>query len=218
MNVARDGANSLLEGLRGFVAGRGANIEKSLAGVQIKQWNNGLGADILNAARARDVSLGRLEERGRDLIRGFAAELAIPFLEQPARRRQGSFSIGPRHGLTIRFPQNGVDQCRGGRFVRALHQLDAFADGGMRRDAIEIAQLIDAHAESDADLGLGRAGNTASDQIIELRLVAEASENDFRGEAGVARVELHRALQKKVGSIATLVDFAEDIEGDLARW
>ena len=88
----------------------------------------------------------------------------------------------------------------------------------MRRDAIEIAQLINAHAQSDADFGLGRAGNAASDQIIELGLIAEASENDFRSEAGVARVEMCRTLQKKVGSIATLVDFAEDVEGNLARW
>ena len=105
-----------------------------------------------------------------------------------------------------------------GRFVRALHQFDAFADGGMRRDAIEITQLIDAHAESDADFGLGRARNAASDQIIELRLIAEASEDDFGGEAGIARFELRRALQKKVGCIAALLDFAENIEGDLARW
>ena len=88
----------------------------------------------------------------------------------------------------------------------------------MRRDAIEIAQLVNAHPESDADFGLGRAGNAASDQIIELGLIAEASENDFRSEAGVARVEMCRTLQKKVGSIATLVDFAEDVEGNLARW
>ena len=102
--------------------------------------------------------------------------------------------------------------------MRALHQFNAFAHGSVRRDAIEIAQLVNAHAESDADFGLGRTRNAAGDQIIELRLEAEASENDFRGEAGVARVELRRTLQKKIGSIATLVDFAENIEGYLARW
>ena len=218
VDVARDGTHSLLNGLRGFVAGRGADIEKSLAGMQIKQWNDGLSADILDAPRARDVGLGRLEERGSDLIRGFAAELAIPFFEQPARCGQGSFPIGPRHGLAIGFAQNRVHQSGGGRFVRALHQFDAFADGGMRRDAIEIAQLVDAHAQSDADFGLRRARDTASDQIVELGLVAEASEDDFRGEAGVARIELRRALQKKIGSIAPLLDFAEDVESDLARW
>ena len=60
----------------------------------------------------------------------------------------------------------------------------------MRRDAIQIAKLINAHAQRDADFGIGRARNAARDQIIELGLIAQASEDDFGGEAGIARVEL----------------------------
>ncbi len=87
----------------------------------------------------------------------------------------------------------------------------------MRRDAIQIAELINAHAKSDANFRIGRARNAASDQIIELGLIAEASEDDLGSEAGIARVELGGTLEQEVGSIAALVDFAENIEGDLAR-
>lgn len=101
--------------------------------------------------------------------------------------------------------------------MRALHQLHALAHRGMRRNTIQIAKLINAHAQSDLNFGLGRARDAASDQIIELRLVAEASEDDLRSEAGIARIELGGALEQQVGSIAAEVNFAEHIEGGLAR-
>ena len=87
----------------------------------------------------------------------------------------------------------------------------------MRRNAIQIAELINAHAESDAHFRFGRTRNAPGNQIIELGLIAEASEDDLGGEPGVARVELDGTLQQEVGSIAALLDFAENIEGDLAR-
>ena len=64
---------------------------------------------------------------------------------------------------------------------------------------------------------IGRTRNAASDQIIELGLIAEASKDDLGGKAGIARVELGGTLEQKVGSVAALVDFAENVEGDLAR-
>ena len=217
VDVAGDGAGSQLDGLRGFVAGRGAKIEERVAGVRIEQRHDGLRADILDAAGARDVALGWLEERGGDSIGCVAAELAIPFVDQPSRHGQFGGAIGPGYGLAIRFSQNRVDQAGRRCFVRALHQLNAFADGGVRRDAIEIAQLVDAHAESDADLVVKRARCAQGDQIIELGLVAEASEDNFGGERGVARVEMRAALQQKVRSVTAVVDFLENIESDLAR-
>ena len=87
----------------------------------------------------------------------------------------------------------------------------------MRRNAIQIAQLINAHAQSDLNFGLGRTRNAASDQIIELGLIAKTSEDDLRSEAGIARIELGGALEQQVGSIAAEVNFAENIEGGLAR-
>ena len=91
----------------------------------------------------------------------------------------------------------------------------------MRGNPFQVTELVNPHPQSDAhffvELGL-RTPGMVTNQEIELSLIAEASENDFRSEAGVARVEMCRTLQKKVGSIATLVDFAEDVEGNLARW
>jgi hypothetical protein len=52
--------------------------------------------------------------------------------------------------------------------------------------------------------------------VIELGLIAKASENDFRGEAGIAGIQLVRAFQQEVGCVAAGIDLAEDIEGDLA--
>ncbi len=216
MDIARNGPDAALDGLRGLVARRGAQIEKSLAGLQIEEWHNGLRSDVLDAAGARDVSLGRLKKRGCDLGRCCAAEFAIPAFEEPGGHGEIGGAVGPRHNRTVGFSQDGVDQS-GSRFVSTLYQLDAFTDGGMRRDAIEITELINSHAQSDLDFRIGRTGDAASDQIIELGLIAEASEDDLGCETGIARVELGGPLQQEVGSIATLVDLAENIEGDLAR-
>ena len=65
----------------------------------------------------------------------------------------------------------------------------------MRGDAIEIAELINAHPKSDADFRIGRTGDAAGDQIIELGLIAEASEDDFGSQAGVAGIELGGTLE-----------------------
>ena len=100
--------------------------------------------------------------------------------------------------------------------MSALHQLHAFTDGGMRRNAIEITELINAHAQSDLNFRIGWTRNAASDQIVELGLIAEASKDDLGGEAGIARVEWGGTLEQEVGSIAALLDFAENIEGDLS--
>ena len=52
--------------------------------------------------------------------------------------------------------------------------------------------------------------------MIKLGLITKASEDDFRREAGIAGIELVRVFHQEVGCIAAGMDFAEDIEGDLA--
>ena len=101
--------------------------------------------------------------------------------------------------------------------MRALHQLHAFSNSGVGRDAIEIAKLIDAHAESDADFRVGWARDTARDQVIELGLIAEATQHDLVRKTGIARVELRGPRKKQVGSIAALMDLAKNVKGGLAR-
>ena len=67
------------------------------------------------------------------------------------------------------------------------------------------------------DLGIGRARDKAADQMVELRLIAQASENDFGSEPGIAGIERSRVLEQQVGCIAALGNFLEYVEGDLAR-
>jgi len=217
VNVARDSSGSLLDGLRGLVAGRGTQIEERLAGMQIEQRHDGLRANVLDAASARDVVLRRAEKRGSDLIGCRAAELAIPSFQQPGGHGKFGGAIGPRDRRAIRLSQNRVHQACCRRSAKTLHQLDAFADRGVRGDPIEIAQLVNAHAERDADFEFRLTWDAAGDEVIELGLVAEASVDNFRSQARVAGVELRGALEQKVGGITALVHFSEDVEGNLAR-
>ena len=99
----------------------------------------------------------------------------------------------------------------------ALDQLDAFGHRGVRRDAIEIAQLKDAHAERDAhfvvELGLLAAGEDV-DQVIQLRLISQAAKYDAFGQCEIARVA--RFAAEQVGGISAAVDALEYSEGYFA--
>ena len=89
-------------------------------------------------------------------------------------------------------------------------------DGGVRGNAFQIAQLIDAHAQRDADFGIADNGQQP-DQVIELRLIAQASEDDFRSQGRVARLEPDGSFEQEVGCEAAFVNFAKNVERDLAR-
>jgi hypothetical protein len=43
--------------------------------------------------------------------------------------------------------QHGVHEWGGGTLARALHQFDALVDGGARRDAVEVAELVESETE-----------------------------------------------------------------------
>ena len=98
-----------------------------------------------------------------------------------------------------------------------LHQFDTFGDGSVRRDAVQIAQLKDAHAERDPDffveLGLLTAGEDV-DQVIQLRLISQAAEDDAFCQGEIALVAGLAA--KQVGGISALMHALEHTEGDIA--
>ena len=50
-----------------------------------------------------------------------------------------------------------------------------------------------------------------------MGLIAEAAENDFRCESGIAGIERLGVLEQKIGGVIAFVDLAEDLEGDLTR-
>ncbi len=54
------------------------------------------------------VSAG-CEERGCDLVRRFAAELAIPSFQQPGGHGEIGSAIRPGHRLAIGFSQDRID-------------------------------------------------------------------------------------------------------------
>ena len=79
-----------------------------------------------------------------------------------------------------------------------LDQLDTFGDGGVWRNAVEITQLEDAHAEGNSDgvveLGLFAAGEMLY-EVIELGLISQAAEDDAFGQGKIARVGRFAAKQ-----------------------
>ena len=91
----------------------------------------------------------------------------------------------------------------------SLDQFHAFLDRRVRRDSIQIADLVDAHAQGDADfriqLALGASG-IMSDQEVELRLIAEAAEYDRLGERGVSGGERDGRAAQSVGRVGTAVN------------
>jgi hypothetical protein len=217
VDVAGGGVDAGFERLGGLVAGRGAEIEEALAGFEAEERDDGLGADVLNAADV-DVLLRRLESGFRDRGGGVGAVSLLPSGEEPLGAGELDFARGPGDGIAIRLAEDGVDEAGCGGLAGALDELDAFLDGGMRRDALEVAELVDGDAERGADFGIELAGaaGVVGDQVIELGAIPEDAEDDFTGETGVAGIERGGAGEEEVGGIAAGFDELEDIEGGAA--
>ena len=221
MEIAGDGADARFQRLRGLVAGRGAEIEKPLAGGEAEQRDDGLGADVLDAAAAH--VLFRLLKRGAgDTGGGLGAVVAFPASQQPLRAGEFHLAAGPRDGRAIHLPQHGIDEARGGALARALDEFHAGGHGGVRRDALQVAKLVDAHAQRDAHFGveLLPAAGVMPDEPVELRAISQHAEDDGGGEPGVAGIESGGAGEQQIGGIAAGFHLAEDVEGGDAggRW
>src|ERR1035437_2694461 len=214
MEIAGHGMDARFERLRGLVAGRGAEIEEPLAGGEAEQRDDGLRADVLDAAAAH--VLFRLLERGAgDGGGGLGAVVASPSSQQPLGAGEFHVAAGPFDGGAIHLPQHGIDEARGGALARALDQFHAAGHGGVRRDALQIPTLIDAHAQRDAHFGveLPRAAGVMPNQPVELRAVSQHPEDDGGGEAGVPGIEGGGVGEKQIGGVAAGFHLAEDVEG-----
>ena len=105
---------------------------------------------------------------------------------------QLDFAAGPSDWLAVDLAQDRVGETGRRTLSRALDQLYAFMNRGMRGDTLQIAQLVDAHAQRNADFQIearGAAARIVLDQEIELRPKAQYAESDLRGEAGIAGIE-----------------------------
>ena len=216
VKVAGDGIDAGLEGLCGLVARGGAEVEKGLAGGELEEGDDGLGADVLNAGtrrrrsagdapcsgesgglevgrglRVADVHFGFNERVARDGGGCFGAVVASPLAEEPGGAREFDGQGRPGDGVAGDLAEDGVDEAGGEAFAAALGEFDAFVDGGVAGYAVEVAKLKDAHPEgcADAGLGFGGAAGVVVDQEVELGLVAEAAKDDVGGESGVTGVE-----------------------------
>jgi hypothetical protein len=87
----------------------------------------------------------------------------------------------------------------------------------VRGDAREVKELIETDAEGDADFGVEAGfGSAVGDEVVELGLVAEGSEDDFGGETGIAGVEGGGGGAEKVRGPGSGFDAEEDIKGNAA--
>jgi len=98
-----------------------------------------------------------------------------------------------------------------------LHQFDAVGHGCMRRDAVEIAQLKDAHLQRDAyfvvEFGLLAAGEVF-DEVTQLCLISQAAKYDTFGEGEIPRIA--RFAAEQVGGISAAMDPLKYSKGDFA--
>src|ERR1035441_9080559 len=215
VEIASRDADAGFEGLGSLVAGGGAEIEKGLTGGELEQGDDGLRTDVLGAAGA-GVFFGLLERGAGDQGGGFEAEVALPAGQQPFGTGELDLAGAPRDGAAIHGAEDGVDEAGGGALAGALDEIDGIGDSGVGRDALQVAELVDRHAEGDADFGIEllAAGGIMLDQVIELGAEAENAEDDFSGQGGIARVERRGVSEQKVGGPGTGFHAAEDVEGE----
>jgi hypothetical protein len=197
MQVARDRSHSRFERLSGLITGRGAKIQKPLTILQIQKRYDRLRPYILYSragrriARAQAVTSRQLrglqvrrrfrsayprfwtvQSRPCNRLGGVLAELDPPTIQQPSRARQCDGSIRPSDGHSADFPQHRVREPHGGSLVGALHELNAFADGRMLRNPVQMADLVNSHAECNSNIRLQiqRPSSEVIDEEIELSL------------------------------------------------
>lgn len=164
-----------------------------------------------------EVSIGWGEGGGSDDFRLFLAILCLPAGVEPGGDGETGGLIGPLDGGGKRLAEDGVDQAGGGTLAGTFDEFDTFDNGGVRGDAGKVEELVEADAEGDADFGVKAGfGSAEVDEVVELGLVAEGSEDDLGGETGVAGVEGCGGGAEEVGGPGAGVDAKEDIEGGAA--
>jgi len=110
--------------------------------------------------------------------------------------------------------ENGIDEWACRCFAGLLDQLHALGDGGVRRDAVEILQLIAADAQRGAHLGIESfhlAPRAGGDRGVERALPAQTTQNDLRGEPVVAaaKVPHQRHGVKQLRGVSAVVLHAQ---------
>ena len=113
MQVAGESVDAGFDGLCRLVAGCGAEIEESFAGMKMEQRDDGLRGDVLDASGGGDVRFGRAQKCAGDGGGGFSAEVAIPAREKPGGTGELGGAVRPLHGFVVCPAQNCIHEARG---------------------------------------------------------------------------------------------------------
>ena len=162
---------------------------------------------------------GELQPRRFRGRQGFGPYWRSQPLQHPSRERELGRAIRPADRRAIHLTQHRVHEAGGGSLMRALDQLHAFGDRGVRRNTVEIAQLKNAHSRSAmrpsrSSLGC-RASGEMADQKIELALVPERAISTKVSAKAASRESKARRFRgaSRSRSIATpTLDFSQDPE------
>src|SRR5215813_12216390 len=84
----------------------------------------------------------------------------------------------------------------------------------MRRHAFEIADLKNTHPQRDANFRVEapRAARVNKDKVIELGLVAENTEDDFRSERGIPGIEAGACRVQQIGREGPVLYAQKDVK------
>ena len=90
----------------------------------------------------------------------------------------------------------------------------------MRRDAVEVPELIDGDSEGNPNHAIKPRCASARvhlDEVIQLRLPANAAEDNLMSQACVASVHAGGTSEQQIGCEAAILDEVEYVEGERAR-
>ena len=215
VEVARNCVGTGFDSLQGFIARGGAEIEKFVAGLDFKQWDDQLRAEI-HLAAIEKMCLRRKQERFGRGDSGSGTVVSGPRVKEPCGRGQFGRLIREWNWIARYLAEHGIDEAGGGTLSRTLDQLNGFGDGGMGWDAIEVAQLKNAEPEHDTDFRVEFDGAACEvvDQEIELELEAETAEDELVSKAGFLRSKSSGVVAQNLIGPSAFCGAKECIEGD----
>lgn len=163
------------------------------------------------------------------LHRDRAAILSDPAFDEPLRvceaLGEGGGGFVQRSAWRLfasELAENGIDHSDSVRIAADARELDAFVNGGVRRDAVEVEKLEDTEAESDGDRlckTLVRTLQKRLDAAVERDLPAERAHHKSSCEIAIFGGELCRVtgVQEVVAIAFVGSNKSEDLEGSGAR-
>jgi hypothetical protein len=116
----------------------------------------------------------------------------------------------------VRFSKDCIYQSGSGALV-AFDKFNGLMDRGVSGNPFEVPQLKDGRAECDYNGRIERirlAAGVGEDQVIELRLVAKAPENNLRRKACVPGIQRVAGSAQSIRGESALSYLSEHLESD----